>query len=156
MCRWHSDGHTPSARSWRGSKKAASISLTRAARKRSPDSLPEGFESRRVVERNRLPQRLTLLWRRSVQKLDQCIDRVSLRQIDSALESGLDQAADDLGSTDCLAVLQSDVDGKTIEIGDMAVQKDHRNFRPGLCVDDGSTTVAFYRAHAHSYFRTNC
>jgi hypothetical protein len=87
---------------------------------------------------------------RTRQQLDDRIDRVCLREIGSTLESRLDQAADDLCTTDCLAMLQSDVDGKTIEIGDMTVEQHDRNFRPGLGVDNGATAIALSLSHTHS------
>jgi hypothetical protein len=88
---------------------------------------------------------------RARQQLDDRIDRVCLREIGSTLESRLDQAADDFGPADRLAMLQTDVDGQTIEIGDVTVEKDDRDFRPGLSVDDGTTAIAaLCRAHTHS------
>ena len=64
------------------------------------------------------------LFLRTRQQLDDRIDRVCLREIGSTLESRLDQAADDFRATDRLAMFQTDVNGQTIEIGDMTVEQD--------------------------------
>jgi hypothetical protein len=84
------------------------------------------------------------------QQLDDLIDRVCLRQICTTLESRLDQTADDLRAADGLPVPQPDVDGQAIEIGDMTVEKNDRDFRPGLGVDNRTTAIALCRTHTHS------
>src|SRR5687767_8705944 len=90
------------------------------------------------------------LFLRTRQQLDDRINRVCLREIGSTLESRLDQAADDLRTADRLAMLQPDVDGQTIEIGDMTVEQHDRDLRPGLGVNDRTTAIAFCRTHTHS------
>src|ERR1700741_4415388 len=90
------------------------------------------------------------LFLRTRQQLDDRIDRICLREIGSTLESRLDQAADDFRAADGLAMLQTNVDGQAIEIGDMTVEQHDRDLRPGLGVDDGTTAIAFGRTHTHS------
>src|SRR3989337_2061360 len=86
------------------------------------------------------------------QQLDDRINRVCLRKIGSTLESRLDQAADDFRATDRLAMLQPDVNGQTIEIGDMTVEQDDRDLRPGFGMHDGTTAIALCRTHTNSCF----
>src|ERR1700753_2219139 len=88
---------------------------------------------------------------RAVQQFDQRVDRFCLRKIYAALVGRLDQAANDLGAADRFSVFETDVDGQTIEICDMAVQKNDGDFGPGLGVDNRTTSVALCRAHTHSY-----
>src|ERR1700745_4059387 len=47
-------------------------------------------------------------------------------------------------------MLQPNVDGQTIKIRDMPIQQDDGDLRPGLGVNDGSTSVAFYWCHTFS------
>src|SRR5688500_4604289 len=103
-----------------------------AAKPRSPASPPDScVRGRRLRGRRLVLPALALasglLLR--VQNLDDRVDRFRLGEIDSALESGLDQAANDLGSADRFAVFQPDVDGQSIEIGNMTVEKDDRDLR---------------------------
>src|SRR5256886_17450848 len=98
------------------SKRAVSISPMRRAKKRLPNSPLDGCEemsdgAARLAGRLPLPRGGC-----TDQQIDQSIDRISLRQIDAALEGGLDQATDNLRATDRLAVLQTDVDCQSIEI----------------------------------------
>src|SRR5690349_7271268 len=90
------------------------------------------------------------LFLRTRQQLDNRIDRVCLREIGSTLESRLDQAADDLRAADCLAMLQTNVDGQTIEISDMTVEQHDRDLGPGLGMDDGTTAIALCLSHTYS------
>src|ERR1051325_8542716 len=87
---------------------------------------------------------------RSREQFDQRVDRVCLREIDAALERRLDETTNDLGSADRFAMLQTNVNGQAIEIGDVAVQKDDRNLRPRLRVYDGSSTIAALGCWAHT------
>ena len=48
-------------------------------------------------------------------------------------------------------MLQTDVDGETIEIGDVTIEKDDGDFRPGFSVDYGPTAIAF-QAREHSSY----
>ena len=41
-------------------------------------------------------------------------------------------------------MLQTDVDGQTIEIRDVPIQQDDCDLRPGLGVNNGSPAIAFY------------
>jgi hypothetical protein len=66
------------------------------------------------------------------------------------LKSRLNEAADDLRPADRLAMLQSDVDGKPIEIRDMTVEQDDRYLRPRLGVDNRPTSIAFSWTHTFS------
>src|SRR5688572_5157506 len=104
---------------------------------------------KRIAVRRNLASGLFL---RTRQQLDDRINRVCLREIGSTLESRLDQAADDLRATDRLAMLQPDVDGQAIEIGDMTVEQDDRDLRPGLGMNDGTTAIALCRTHTYSCF----
>src|SRR5258708_30467211 len=100
----------PSEPSSTASKRAESISPKRRAKKRLPNSPRDSCEemSDGVA---RLAGRLPLPRCGCTDKqVDQRIDRISLRQIDAALEGGLDQATDNLRATDRLAVLQADFD----------------------------------------------
>src|SRR5215213_1784069 len=119
-----------------------------AVKKRSP-ALPQDDcgKAHSPDVRNGLPSRLFL---RATQQLDDRIDRIRLRQIGATLESRLDQAADDLRTADRLSMLQTNVDGETVEIGDMAVEQDHRDLRPGLGVNDRTTAIALCRTHTYS------
>jgi hypothetical protein len=66
------------------------------------------------------------------------------------LEGGLDQATDDLGAADRFSVLETDIDGQTVEISDMPVEEYDSNLCPGLGVDDGSSAVALSSwTHTH-------
>ncbi|HEX8255245.1 MAG TPA: hypothetical protein VF846_19040 [Thermoanaerobaculia bacterium] len=130
--------------------KAASTLPKPAVKRKSPAS-PQAHCGRAnpFGARSRLSSGLFL---RATQQLDDRVDRIRLREIGSALESRLDQAADDLRAADRLAMLQPDVDGETIEIGNMTVEKNDRDFRPGLGMDNGTTAIALCRAHTHSCF----
>jgi hypothetical protein len=81
----------------------------RRAKKKSLTSPLEGCEDT-SDDGDRLADRFPLR-RRPDEQVDQRIERISLRQIDAALEGGLDQATDNLRATDRLAVLQADVNG---------------------------------------------
>src|ERR1700742_2257159 len=105
-----------------------------AVQKTSPDWL-QGDCARQKAAAG-LPVLASGLFLRTRQQLDDRIDRVCLREIGSALEGRLDQAADDLRAADCLAMLQTDVDGQAVEVGDMTVEQDDRDLRPGLGMND--------------------
>ena len=93
----------------------------RRAKKKSLTSRLDGCEDT-SEDGDRLADRFPLPGRRPDEQVDQRIERISLRQIDAALEGGLDQATDDLGAADRFSVFQTDVDGQTIEIGDVAIE----------------------------------
>src|SRR5215211_6970208 len=137
----------PSARSWTASKRAESTSLMQAVKKRSHASRRDDCVGGAPVGRRVLASGFPL--RRSDQQIDQRIDRIRLRKIDTALEGRLDQTTDDFRPADCLAMLQTDVDGETIEVGDVAIEKDDGDFGPGLRVDNRTATIALCRTHAH-------
>src|SRR6185369_14092094 len=84
-----------------------------------------------------------LLRQRTDEQIDQRIDRFCLRQVDAALEGRLDQATDDLCTADRFSVFETDVDGKPIEISDVAIEQDHGDLGPGLGMDDRATAIAF-------------
>ncbi len=97
-----------------------SISLVQAVRTKSPNWQPEhcgGTADARCGLAGRFALRS-----RAVQQIDKAVGGFRLREIDTALKSRLNEAADDLRTADCFAVLQSDVDGKPVEIGDMTVE----------------------------------
>ena len=80
------------------------------ARKKSPYSPRDGCEERNDVNVPLRADRFPLPRSGTDEQIDKRVDRVGLRQIDAALEGGLDQTTDDLRATDRLAVLQADVD----------------------------------------------
>lgn len=130
-----------------------SISLMQAVRTRSPNSPPERYRAA-ADERRYLTSRFALR-DRAVQQIDEAVSGFRLRKIDSALKSRLDEATDDLCPADRLAMFQTDVDGKSVEIGDMTVEQNDRNFRPGLGVYNGATSIAFSWTHTFSLLVLN-
>src|SRR5262249_15494867 len=123
------------------SNRAGSISLRRAARKRS-----QSWRLRSYA----LAQRFALRHRTS-QQLDQSIDRVCLRQVDSALECRLDQAADDLRPADRPSVLQTDVDRQPVEISHVPVKQHDRDLGPRFRVHDRAPTIGFRWSWTHTF-----
>ncbi|HEX2836386.1 MAG TPA: hypothetical protein VHW00_25500 [Thermoanaerobaculia bacterium] len=130
-------------------------SLKHAVKKRLPVSPLEGSAVSRLLPGALHRVLASDFFLRARQELYDRVDRISLRQIGSTLESRLDQAADDLCPADRFAMLQTNVDGKAIEIGDVTVEQHDRDFRPGLGVDNGATAIALCRTHTLSCFALN-
>jgi hypothetical protein len=121
-------------------------------KKKSPVSPQGGYVEKQPGTERRVLTNGFPLRRRPDKQLDQSINRVCLREVDPALESRLDQATDDFRPADRLAMLQTNVDGKSIEVGDVAVEKDDGDLGPGFCVHNGTTAIALCRTHTLSYF----
>jgi len=93
-----------------------------AVKKKSPDSPQGGYVEKRPEDERRALTDGFPLRRHPDKQFDQRINRICLREVDPALESRLDQATDDFRPADRFAMLQTDVDGKSIEVGDVTVK----------------------------------
>src|SRR5438128_11598635 len=139
--RMPSGGRTRSERSSTALSRAGSISLRRAVKKRSQClrlrscALPHGFALRH----------------RAGQQLDQSIDRVCLRQVDTALERRLDQAADNFRPADRSPVFQTDVDRQPVEISHVSIEQYDRDFGPRFGVHDRAPTIGFIWSWTHTF-----
>src|SRR5207253_1458012 len=117
-----------------------------AVKKRSCSSPRGDWETGKPDgERRSLARCLAALRHRPDQEIDQRIDRLRLRKINAALEGRLDQTTDDLGPTDRLSVLETDVDGQAVEIRNVTIEQDDGDLRPRLGMDNRTTAIAFDR-----------
>jgi len=129
--------------------------VSRRSRNSQRDACGSPVGGRRFLLAGRFALRLL-----SDQHIDKRVDRFCLRKIDTALKSRLDETSNDLCPADRFAMLQTDVDGEAIEIGDVTVQQYDGDLCPGLGVDDRPTSITFDRAHTLSsllllgFFRT--
>ena len=64
--------------------------------------------------------------------------------VHAAVDQSIDERPDDFGAVQHLAALAADLDGKTIEVVNLAVEEDHRHFRPGFIVNWRASRTRFW------------